>query len=334
MSLLDSTSKRCQVTHGSAFDYFNVAAEVMDNQLDYSKNKLLVTGHRGFVGKHFCNAYGGMPLADEDGVIDICDSKRVSSAIVAAVPEAVLHLAAQSSVAESFQNPQATINVNFLGTLNLLRALSAVRFRGVFVYVGSADVYGRVSDSELPARETQPLRPRSPYAVSKVAAEALCYQWSQKEEFRVVITRPFNQIGPGQDTRFSVADFAFQISEIRQKRRKPILVTGDIDVTRDFTDVRDTVRAYRMLLGCGKNGEVYNICSGRERSLRELVVKLLRITGVEAELRIDLARVRPVEQRRMAGDPAKIRECAGWLPQIALDQTLLDLLNGMEKRSL
>jgi len=305
----------------------------MNNQLDYSRNQLLVTGHNGFIGKHFCNAYGGMPLADKDGVVDICDSNRVNSAIIAAVPEAVLHLAAQSSVAESFRDPQATINVNFLGTLNLLRALSDAKFQGVFIYVGSADVYGRVFDSELPARETQPLRPRSPYAVSKVAAEALCYQWSQMEEFRIVITRPFNQIGPGQDIRFSIADFAFQISEIRQKRRSPIIVTGDIDVTRDFTDVRDTVRAYRMLLNCGKNGEVYNICSGRESSLRALVMDLLRIAGVEAELRVDIARVRPVEQRRMAGDLAKIRECTEWTPQIALDKTLSDLLNGMEKRT-
>jgi GDP-4-dehydro-6-deoxy-D-mannose reductase len=288
--------------------------------------KLVVTGYSGFVGRHFCSRYGGVPFADQDGELDLRDRKRVQSAVAAWMPEAVLHLAAQSSVASSFDDPASTFSVNFIGTLNLLQALSATGFKGVFLYVGSADVYGVTAEADLPTRETQPLRPRSPYAVSKAAAEALCYQWSQTENFRIVLTRPFTQIGPGQDKRFAVADFAHQILEIRSGRRPPFLVTGDLDVTRDFTDVRDAVRAYQLLLEKGENGEIYNICSGQEHSLRLLVEELLRIAGVQAELQMNPSRLRPAEQRRVIGDPSRIHALLGWLPEIPLTTTLTDIL--------
>ena len=294
-------------------------------------NKTLVTGASGFVGRHFCAQYGGVSFDDQDGAVDLCDAGRVHSTIAAMKPEAVLHLAAQSSVAASFQDPAATFAVNFTGTLNLLQALSAAQFKGVFVYVGSADVYGQTAEADLPTRETQPLRPRSPYAVSKVAAEALCYQWSQTQNFRVVLTRPFTQIGPGQDRRFAVADFAHQIVEMRAKRRPLLLVTGNLDVIRDFTDVRDTVRAYRMLLEDGKNGETYNICAGEGRSLRSLVEGLLQIAGVEAELRVDTARLRPTEQRKVIGDSSKIYQELGWSQQIPITTTLTDVLREAEE---
>jgi GDP-4-dehydro-6-deoxy-D-mannose reductase len=252
--------------------------------------------------------------------------------VASLLPDAVLHLAAQSSVAASFQDPELTFKVNFFGTFNLLQALRAVGFQGVFVYVGSADVYGATGDADLPTNESQPLRPRSPYAVSKVAAEALCYQWSQTQSFPVVLIRPFNQIGPGQDLRFAIPQFAHQIVEIVRGRRPPRLVTGDLDVTRDFVDVRDAVRAYRMLLERGQNGEVYNLCSGQERSLRSLLHQLLAIAGVEAEMQVDPSLLRPGEQRRVVGNPAKIRTLIGWEPEIPLGTTLTDILNEEEKR--
>ena len=288
--------------------------------------RLIVTGSQGFVGRHFCASYGGVPLADENGAVDLRDAARVSSAVAALAPDAVLHLAAQSSVVSSFHDPMGTFAVNLVGTLNLLQALSAISFQGVLVYVSSADVYGRVADEELPTKETQSLRPRSPYAVSKVAAEALCYQWGQTENFRIVLTRPFNQIGPGQDKRFAIADFARQIIEIRRGHKPPFLVTGDLDVTRDFTDVRDAIRAYYLLLQNGQNGENYNVCFGQEHSLRSLVEEMLRITCVEAEFRKDPVRLRSVEQRRMVGDNTKIREQLGWTPKISLNNTLTDIL--------
>jgi GDP-4-dehydro-6-deoxy-D-mannose reductase len=293
--------------------------------------RILVTGSRGFVGRHFCASFGGAPLEDQDGFVDLRHAARVHSAVASLMPEAVLHLAAQSSVASSFEDPSPTFAINFLGTLNLLQALSAAGFQGVFLYVSSAEVYGHMAEADLPARETQPLRPRSPYAVSKVAAEALCYQWSQTQNFRIVLTRPFNQIGPGQDVRFAIADFAHQIVQIRRGQRPPFLTTGDLDVTRDFTDVRDAVRAYRMLLERGQNGEIYNLCSGEGRSLRSLLELLLNIAGVHADLRVDPARIRPAEQRRVIGNPGKIESTVGWAPEIPLETTLEDILQAAEE---
>jgi GDP-4-dehydro-6-deoxy-D-mannose reductase len=291
----------------------------------FDAERLLVTGGDGFVGTTFRAAFGGRPLNDVDGTVELRDSARLQRAIAQEQPEAVLHLAAQSSVAASFEDPFETIEINFLGTLNLLQALRAAKFRGVFVYVGSADVYGAVEPG-VPTREDHPLRPRSPYAVSKVAAEALCYQWSQTEEFRIVLARPFNQIGPGQNPRFAIPNFARQVIEIKYGRSAPVLVTGDLDVKRDFTDVRDTVRAYAALLEDGKDGEVYNICSGQERSIRSLVEGMLSAAGVTAEFQVDPARVRPNEQRSMLGDRSKVESQLGWAPGISLSQTLSDIL--------
>lgn len=294
--------------------------------------RVLVTGSSGFLGRHYCRRYGGIPLADANGRIDIRDTARLRSAISDARPEAVLHLAAQSSVAESLQNPEATFLVNFFGTLRLLEALDAAAFQGVFLYVGSAEVYGRTDDADLPNRESQPLHPLSPYAVSKVAAEALCYQWSHLQKFRVVLARPFSLIGPGQDARFAVVQFARQISRARRGLQPPVITTGDLDVTRDFTDIRDAIRAFYMLLDRGENGEVYNVCSGQEQSLRFLVESFLRISGAKAELRIDPERLRPAEQRRFVGNSDKIRDAVGWMPEITLQTTLADILREEDEK--
>src|SRR5262249_48752052 len=149
---------------------------------------------------------------------------------------AVIHLAAQSFVPASFAHPLETYEINFLGTYSLLEALKAAGFKGRFLFVGSGDAYGVVRPEDLPIGEEHPLRPRSPYAVSKAAAEALCYQWSRSESFEIVMTRSFNHIGPGQSDRFVVSDFARQVVEIRKGQRRPQISTGDIEVTRDFTD--------------------------------------------------------------------------------------------------
>ena len=297
----------------------------MTNPVAAAPANTLVTGSSGLIGRQFLATYGGVALHDSFGPVDIRNADRVKAATAAIRPESVLHLAAQSSIANSFQDPAATCAVNFLGTLNLLEALAAIGFRGTLVYLSSADVYGRVDPAQMPIDESQPLRPLSPYAVSKVAAEALCYQWSQTQDFSIVIARPFNQIGPGQARRFAVANFAAQVAQIAAGERPPVVVTGDLDVTRDFTDVRDTVRACRLLLERGRNGDVYNLCSGRETSLRTILDNLLELAGVEATVQLDPDRLRPAEQRRTVGDPSKIRDRIGWKPEIPLPATLHDI---------
>jgi GDP-4-dehydro-6-deoxy-D-mannose reductase len=200
------------------------------------------------------------------------------------------------------------------------------------LFVGSGDTYGQVSEAALPVREDHPLRPRNPYAVSKVAAEALCYQWSQTSGFEIVMVRPFNHIGPGQSPRFAIADFAKQVMEIRLGRRAPVLQVGDIDVTRDFTDVRDVVRAYGMLLEQGRNGGIYNVCSGREYRVRDLLRQLITLAGVEAMIEQDPARLRRAEQRRMVASFETLHRDIGWQPLIPMKESLQDLLNDWEKQ--
>jgi GDP-4-dehydro-6-deoxy-D-mannose reductase len=288
--------------------------------------RVLVTGDQGFVGAH---ALAKMPaafgLSDSAAHIDIRDKAALVACLLANPPEAVLHLAALSFVPDSFKAPEATFEVNFLGTLRLLEALAQTGFKGRFLFVSTGDAYGMVAAESLPVSETLPLRPRNPYAVSKVAAEALCYQWSQTGPFEVVMARPFNHIGAGQAPTFAISDFARQIAEISAGQRPPVLKVGNIDVTRDFTDVKDVLKAYELLLGKGRNGEVYNVCSGVERSVRSLVERLLELAGVEAEIQNDPTRFRPSDQPRVCGDHAKLSRDTGWQPEVPMDETLLNL---------
>jgi len=271
-------------------------------------------------------------LADKDGGVDIRDAGRLRRAIAEIAPDSVIHLAAQSFVPASFADPLETYNVNFLGTLNILEALKASGFKGRFLFVGSGETYGVVGEGDLPVDETRALRPRSPYAVSKVAAEALCYQWSQCEDFEIVMTRSFNHIGPGQSDRFVVSDFARQVVEIRKGLRKPLIITGDIDVSRDFTDVRDVVRAYLLLLERGTNGEAYNVCSGEEHFIRDILGRLQDFAGVEAAVERDPSRLRRAELRRMRGSARKLEGDTGWRREFALTRSLQDVLQDWESK--
>lgn len=295
---------------------------------------LLLTGWDGFVGTHFRRAADCVPLATADGtVIDLRDRAALGAAIARIAPSAVVHLAAQSFVPESFRAPRDTFDINFGGTLNLLEALAGSGFSGRFLFVGSGDVYGLVPPEALPVAEHFPLRPRSPYAVSKVAAEALCYQWSQTGPFEVVMTRAFNHVGPGQNERFALSDFARQLARIARGLQPPRLAVGDLDVTRDFTDVRDVVAAYRAVLARGRNGEVYNVCSGQERSVREMLAMLVKISGADVDIEPQDQRVRPAEQRRACGSPRKLSEHTGWEASIPIERTLRDLFDHWKEQT-
>ena len=298
--------------------------------------RLLVTGAGGFVGRTLTGLFGNRdsriaPVTLARGV-DVSNRQALIDAVGRLSIDAVIHLAAQSNVPASFADPRNTYEVNFWGTLNLLDALKVTGFRGAFLYVSSADAYGLVPETALPIAEEIPLRPRNPYAVSKAAAEALCYQWSSTESMCITIARPFNHIGPGQSDRFVVSGLARQVAEIRLGRRAPIIEVGDIDVTRDFTDVRDVVRAYSLILAEGRNGEVFNVCSGREQSVRSLLQGLLDLAGTDAEVKVAAERLRRAEQRRARGSYEKLKQAVKWEPTIDVSDSLKDILQDWEQR--
>ncbi|MGQ9500130.1 MAG: GDP-mannose 4,6-dehydratase [Dissulfurimicrobium sp.] len=293
--------------------------------------KVLLTGANGFVGHHVMERLDCVPLFLNGARVDIRDACAVLTAVKTILKDvsfdAVIHLAAQSFVPESFKDPRATFDVNFFGTLNLLSALKEEGFKGKMIFVGSGDVYGLVPSDRLPIVEDTPPKPRNPYAVSKLAAEALCYQWSQTEGFEIVMTRPFNHIGPGQDECFVVSSLAKQVMEIKMGIKRPVIEVGDIDVTRDFIDVRDVVRAYKLLLEYGTNGEIYNICSGKERIIRNILERLMELAGIEADIHQNPSRMRVAEQRRVCGSPERLIKDTGWAPQISFDDALKDILD-------
>jgi len=295
--------------------------------------RLLVTGDQGFVGKHALSLWPqSTGLSSLAGSADICNKDGLLACFKNFLPDTVLHLAALSFVPDSFKAPEKTFEVNFLGTLRLLEALGESGFKGRFLFVGTGDAYGIVPVEQLPIQEALPLRPRNPYAVSKAAAEALCYQWSQTGPFEVMMARPFNHIGAGQAPAFAISDFSRQIAEMGAGLREPILRVGNIDVTRDFTDVSDVLSAYALILATGHNGETYNVCSGVERSVRSMVERLLALSGVKADIVTDVARFRPADQPRVCGSPAKLIAHTGWKPAVPIDETLLNLYRYWESR--
>ncbi|WP_267237625.1 GDP-mannose 4,6-dehydratase [Caenimonas koreensis] len=288
----------------------------------------MVTGLTGFVGSWCVGRFGQTcDLVDDQGWIDMRDASRVTGALHAIRPDAVVHLAAQSSVAASLQNPQETHEINFGGTRNLLNALASSGFRGRMLYVGSADVYGHTRPGDLPVTEQCAVQPLNPYSLSKLQAESLCIETCRDAAFEIVIARPFNHIGPRQGVQFAISDFARQIVACRDGRRPARLAVGNVDITRDFTDVRDIVHSYELLLEAGHNGEVYNVCSGVERSMREVIGILCAVSGVEVALDIDERRLRPAEQQRMCGSYARLASVTGWAPSIPFEQTLRDIVD-------
>lgn len=295
--------------------------------------KLLVTGSSGFVGKHVRDAcaqgaalagweFHGAPVG-----WDVRDVAAVRRSIEALRPDGVLHLAAQSFVPRSFEAPQETLDINVIGTANLLQALSAVGFSGRMVYVSSGDVFGRVPDDALPVNETRLPEPRSPYAVSKIAAEQLCLQWRRTEGLDVMVARPFNHVGPGQDARFVLPALARQVMAISEGRQPAVIEAGDIDTTRDFSDVRDVVAAYGAMLERGVSGATYVIASGKERRVRDLLLEMCRLASIKPEIHQDPSKLRPAEQRRMVADAGRLHRDTGWEPRISLETTLQDILN-------
>ncbi|MBH3341401.1 GDP-mannose 4,6-dehydratase [Pseudomonas mendocina] len=292
--------------------------------------RLLVSGLTGFVGQHLqallANSDRGWALITHSEPMDLLRPETLLG-WCRQKPDAVIHLAGQTFVPEAFRDPARTIEVNVIGTLNLLQALKSEGFAGSFLYVSSGDVYGQVRDADMPITEELAPRPRNPYAVSKVAAELLCQQWSYTEPWRIMVARPFNHIGAGQNDSFVVPSIARQLARSCNDGRPVRLEVGDIDVTRDFLDVRDVIEAYLLLLEKGVNGEVYNLCSGKERKVRDIIMQMANLAGVEVTLVQDPARMRRSEQRRVIGSAEKLQKRTGWKPGVNITETLQGVLS-------
>lgn len=294
--------------------------------------RVLVTGSKGFVGQWLIRHLeaNGDEAVGLDAEVDITDPPAIAKAITGAAPEAICHLAAQASVGASWSDQAATYTVNTVGAVNVLAAAVACDARPRVLLVSSSEVYGRIRPSDLPVREQAPFAPVSPYAASKAAAELAGIQAWLGQGLEVVRARPFNHTGPGQRTDFVVPALAMQVAEAVASGADA-LYTGNLEPKRDITDVRDVVRAYRLLIERGEPGEAYNVCSGESVSIREVAERLLRIAGLDLPVVVDEDRVRPVEIPELRGDPSKLQAATGWRPEIGLDQTLADVVGYWER---
>jgi GDP-4-dehydro-6-deoxy-D-mannose reductase len=297
---------------------------------------ILVTGASGFVGSTLLAMAKRGELDPPHRIealgpdVDLRDGGAVKAALEGVACDAVIHLAAISFVPESVARPHETYEINLHGTINLIEALKARRFSGGFIYVSSGDVYGAVPLEGLPITEEWIPHPRNPYSAAKLAAEAYCYQAALADGMRVVIARPFNHIGSGQSERFVLPAMAKQLRDIKQGRQAPVVEVGNIDVTRDFSDVRDVLRAYLALLASGRAGETYNVCSGVERNVGDVLRQMLEIAGVQARVQVSEEKRRPHEQKRHYGSNGKLCAHTGWQPRIPFEQSLRDLLASWE----
>jgi len=285
--------------------------------------RVLVTGADGFVGKHLCRHLreSGDEVIEAGGLRpDITDGPAVRAAVEASRPEGIIHLAGFSSVGKSYQDPARVFTVNTVGTVNLLAALRDLAPKARTLVISSAEVYGPVEVGRS-ATEDHPLRPLSPYAASKAAAEVASFQVQRSTGLPVLCARSFNHIGSGQHPSFVVPSFAAQLGAIGRGEAPPVVKVGDLSPIRDFSHVQDVVEAYRILLYKGAAGEAYNVCSGVPRTIKSVLDELVAVSGVAATIEVDQSRVRPSELPSLVGDAAKLQRL-GWRPSRTIAQAL------------
>ena len=316
--------------------------------------QVLITGITGFVGSymaehalaHGAEVYGSIRWRSRSDNIDHlrarvtlidCDLRDLSSVrtlLETVSPSHVIHLAAQSFVRTSWKTPAETYTTNVLAQVNLLEGLRNLKLAPRFLVVGSSEEYGFVADDELPIKETNPLRPLSPYAVSKVAQDLMGYQYFKSYGMPIVRSRAFNHEGPRRGDVFVTSNFARQVAEIEAGLRDPVIFVGDLTPRRDYSDVRDIVRGYWTLVERGEPGEVYNLCSGKSWPIQRVLDFLLEHSEVKKiEVRTDPARLRPSDVMVLEGDPSKVEKATGWRVEIPFERTLTDLLAYWRQRT-
>jgi len=263
---------------------------------------------------------------------DIGDAFSMNRAISVVRPDRIFHLAAQSYVPASWWAPAETLHTNIIGEVNLLEAVRTEGIDPTIHIAGSSEEYGYVLPNEIPVKETNPLRPLSPYGVSKVAQEMLAYQYCRSYGIKTIVTRGFNHEGPRRGDVFVTSSFAKQIAEIEKGLREPVIYTGDLSSKRDWSDVRDFVKAYWLAAEKGTPGEVYNIGSGKALEVREMLDMLLGMSDIKVEVRSDPTRLRPSDVKVLVCDSTKFRKLTGWKNEIPFKQTLKDLLDYWRER--
>ena len=301
--------------------------------------KALITGIDGFVGNHLSNyllkegyeVYGTTIIDDfkKENIdiyhMNVLDKEEVKNVINKIKPDQIYHLAGQSAVGVSWKNPVLTVNINVNGTLNLLDVIRDLNLKTATLIIGSSDQYGIIKPEECPIHEEHIQNPQSPYGISKKTQEELALLYSKAYNMNIITVRPFNHIGTGQTLNFVVPDFASKIVDI-EKGAEPILKVGNLESYRDFTDVKDIVRGYVMLLNKGSKGEVYNIGSGKEVKVYDILKKLIDISEVPIKIEIDPDKFRPIDVPLIVCDNTKIFNDTGWKPEIILDDTLNEIL--------
>lgn len=310
--------------------------------------KILITGASGFTGGYLCEylfsknkfeifgtyhserSFQRSPVKKKIKFkkIDLTNTKKVSALIQEIKPEHIFHLAAASSPSESFKDPINTFNTNVIAEINILEAVRRNNLpQSKILITSSCEVYGYVKQKDLPVNEATKLRPATPYAVSKVTQDYLGLQYYLAYKLHCIRIRPFNHIGPRQDIKFVVADFSRQIAEIEKGKKEPVIYVGNLEAKRDFTDVRDIVKAHSLLIEKGSPGEVYNIGSGKSYSIKEILNILLKYASCKISVQTDPKKMRPSDTPDIVCDNKKLTGLTGWKPEIPLTQTLRDTLD-------
>lgn len=325
----------------------------MPRKRNKAKQKSLITGITGFAGSHLAelllreghDVFGivrwrsrSEHLEHLNGHLhlieaDLLDLKSLQDVMINLRPDYIFHLAAQSFVPASWTAPAVTLETNAVGSCNLFEAVRTAQIDPLIQIACSSEEYGLVHENELPIKETNPLRPLSPYAVSKVAMDYLGYQYFKSYGLKIVRTRGFNHEGPRRGEVFVTSTFAKQIALIEKGKQKPVILVGDLSTKRDFTDVRDMVRGYYLAAQKGEPGEVYNIASGKAWVIKDVLDYLLSLSKVKnIKVKRDPKRLRPSDVPILLGDSSKFRQATGWQPQIPFKKTLRDTLNYWRRR--
>ncbi|MGN0347040.1 MAG: GDP-mannose 4,6-dehydratase [Lachnospiraceae bacterium] len=312
------------------------------------KKKAMVIGAAGFAGRylieHLSRDLGYDTVATklsrevlEDTPVKVCDLDILEKEAIVELlfeerPDYIFHLAAQSSVSVAWNNPQLTIDINVKGGVNVLDAVRELYYKPRILMIGSGEEYGHILPGETPIKENNRLDPGNIYAATKACQNMIGSIYSRAYDMELILVRAFNHIGPGQSSIFVVSDFCRQVAEIEKGLREPVMYVGNLSAKRDFTDVRDVVRAYGLLVQKGKKGETYNVGSGRAVEIRDILERIIAKSTAEIQVKTDMAKIRPVDVPIIEADITKIREATGWSPQISLDRTISEVLDYWRKK--